>query len=72
MNQAGLHDVGCGTLPGDPDIFILIKAFYTDSQVVSIHSPILWIIGGGGLPFWFLEKRSLPPRVRGLDFPGEW
>lgn len=51
MNQAGLHDVGCGTLLGDPDIFILIKVFYTDSQVVSVHSSILCSPERGGLPF---------------------
>lgn len=51
MNQAGLHAVGFGTLLRDPDIFILIKVFYTDSQVVSVHSYILCSIGGGGLPF---------------------
>lgn len=50
MNQAGLHDVGCGTLPGDPDIFILIKALYTDSQIISVHSPTLCTIGEEGYP----------------------
>lgn len=51
MNQAGLHAVGCGTLLRDPDTFILIKVFYTDSHVVSVHSSILCSTGRGGLPF---------------------